>query len=507
MSPPRLPAGTILAAGAGLGIAGDLLLRAPGEPGLNVALLILGVAASVVLVSRHSGGRLERESLAWLATGVLMAGVSLWRGSEFLRVLALLSAALVLTFPAYRGGAAWVRRAGPTEVVESVAASLLHSALGAFRLLAPGGRREEGAASGHRVPPGPLRSVLVGALLAAVPVAVFGALFVSADAVFAGLVRDLVRVELEDVVSHLALVGILGWLAAGYLAGSVTGTRLEFLRGPSGSRSPLGTPAAVTALGLVDLLFVVFVAVQFRSLVGGAAWVEAMPGVTWSEHAREGFFQLVVATALGLPWLLLVDGLHEPRTGGGRRAFQLLAGAQLLLLVAIAVSALRRLGAYLDVYGLTENRVVALAVLVWAVILVVAFGATVLRGRKDSFVAGALGGALAVILVLEVVNPAALSARSQLDRGGSAGTGGAGGPDVAYLASLGSDATPILLDRIHELDAAGRCTVGSALLARWGSARAWDWRSWNLADARARVRVAEAAPALEAMGGGGDGCA
>ncbi len=506
MNAPRIPAGTVLAAGAGLGIAGDLLLRAPGEPGLNVALLLTGLAASVVLVSRRSTGRLGGESLAWLATGVLMAGVSLWRGSELLRVLALLSAALVLTFPAYRGGLPWVRRAGLPEVVESVVASLLHSVLGAFRLLGPGGRGDEGGASSPRLPPGTLRSVLVGALLAAVPVAVFGALFVSADAVFAGLVRDLVRVELEALASHLALAGSLGWLASGYLAGSVTGTRLEFLRGPSGSRSALGTPAVATALGLVDLLFLGFVAVQFRSLVGGAEWVEAMPGVTWSEHAREGFFQLVVATALGLPWLLLVDGLHAPRTGAGRRAFQLLAGVQLLLLLAIAASALRRLSAYLDVYGFTENRLVALAVLAWALMLVAAFGATVLRGRRDAFVSGGLAGALALLLLLEVANPAALSARSQLDRAGASRTDAAGGADVAYLASLGSDATPILLDRIHELDPAGRCVVGRALLGRWGPARDWDWRSWNLADARARARVAEAAPSLEAMAGGEDGC-
>ena len=119
------------------------------------------------------------------------------------------------------------------------------------------------------------------------------------------------------------------------------------------------------ALGLVDLLFLAFVIVQFRYLFGGAELVEVTPGLTYAAYAREGFFQLVVATALGLPWLLVSDSLLGEGKGSARWSFRALAGAQLVLLVAIVASALQRMRVYLDAYGLTEDRFVATAVLLW----------------------------------------------------------------------------------------------------------------------------------------------
>ena len=50
-----------------------------------------------------------------------------------------------------------------------------------------------------------------------------------------------------------------------------------------------------TVLAALDLLFLLFVALQARWLFGGAGVIEATTGLTVSEYARRGFFELVTA--------------------------------------------------------------------------------------------------------------------------------------------------------------------------------------------------------------------
>lgn len=508
MSERSMPVATIVSAGVGLGFAADFLLRAPGEPGLNLALLFAGLAASVAMVSRHGGPPISREAGVLLAAGVLSGAGLLWRGSELLRFLAFVAASAAFALPALHAGRAWVRRARVADLVEAVVSSGAHAVLGSFLLLRRDGWEgvgsEESRVTARRVG----RSALVGGLLAAVPLLVFGALFVSADRVFAGVVEDFVRIDLQSFASHLTVGAILSWLACGYLAGFSSGTRLDRLREIAPARPPLGIAEVATALGLVDLLFLGFVLVQFRYLFGGAGWVEVTPGLTYAEYAREGFFQLVVATALGIPWLLAADGLVGEREGSRRWVFRALAGAQLLLLLAIVASAVQRLRVYLDAYGLTEDRFVAMAVLVWLALLVLWFGATVLRGRRSRFAFGALASAYVLVAVLHVANPAAIAALSHLDRADVPASvdGPEAGLDASYLAYLGSDAVPLVVERLDELGEKDRCVVARRLLARWGADRAWDWRSWNAADWRARQVVAAKAARIRTMAGVGETC-
>ena len=502
MSARTLPVTAILAAGVGMGFAGDFLLRGSGGPGLNFALLFAGLAASVGIVSLNGGPRLSREAVAWMAVGLLFGTGLLWRGSELLRFFAFLSAAAAFALPALHAGRAWVRRAEVVDLLEAVVASGLHAVFGSARLLQKTHWETEGTENAHRTARSVARSVVVGVLLAAVPLGIFGALFLSADPVFATILEDFVRIDLASFASHMVVIAILSWLACGYLAGFSSGTRLENLRALGWEPPTLKTGEVAVALGLVDLLFLAFVIVQFRYLFGGAEMVEVTPGLTYAAYAREGFFQLVVATALGLPWLLAADSLRGQGEESTWWSFRALAGAQLLLLLAIVASAVQRMRAYLDAYGLTEDRFVAMAVLLWLALLVVWFGVTVLRGQRRPFAFGATVSGFALIALLHLLNPTAYAARSHLDRAKStlqAGSGSGSSLDITYLASLGSDAAPILLGRIDELTEAAQGEVASKLLSRWGPDQEWDWRSWNLADWKARQVVSAEATRLRAM--------
>lgn len=519
-----LPSGTVLGAGVLLGLAGDLLLRGPGGPGLDFCLLFLGLALAIVTVSRRSGLVLSREAVAWLATGLLFGAAIMLRAAPTLQLLTLLAAAAAFALPALRAGRAWMRGSGVGDPLEAIAGALAYSGLGALRAVADGLPRRSsirpGGATGRHPVPGILRGLLLGAPF----LLVFGALFMSADRVFARLVTDLVSLDVEEIASHVVLTGVLAWLASGYLVGFLTGTRTRHLLEGRTQSPTLGILEVGTALALVDLLFAGFVAVQFRYLFGGSGLVEVTPGLTYADYTRQGFAQLALASALVLPSLLAADWLLREESPVAKRIFRGLGGLLLLLLSVVIVSALQRVWAYQDAYGLTESRFYGVAFLGWLTVLGTWFAATILRGRRDRFAVPALMSGFVVVALLLVANPDVWIARTNLARASfgrpdvaapvrSETSGVAAGPrsgvtgepadprpvDAEYLASLGADAVPTLVAALLGLSAGARCTVARELLERWGPERSLDWRSWNRSVARARDLVRRESPALRSM--------
>ena len=486
-----LPVRAIITAAIGLGVAGDLLLRASGGPGLNFLLLFAGLAVSVWIAGRDSESPPGREAAAWMGVGVLCAAALLWRGSGLLRFVTFVAACAAFALPALEAGRGWVRRSGVLDVVEAVLGAGVHAVFGGFRLMQRRHWGSIGTEEGHGTARGVARTALVGTLLAVVPLVVFGALFISADEVFATIIGDFVRVDLEVFASHLLAIGVLTWLACGYLVGVSSGTRLNAIRDVRPIVPSFGVAEVATALALVDLLFLGFVTVQFRYLFGGAGWVEVTPGLTYAAYARAGFFQLVAAVALAVPWLLVTHTLLDNAGAKGRAAFFGFAGVHVLLLFAIVASAIQRMVVYQAAYGLTEERVVATAVLVWLTVVLVWFWATVSSGRRDRFAFGGLVTAFVLIGALQLLNPAGLVARHNLDRADASVA-----VDVEYLASLGSDAAPHLLAHLDELAEESQCLVAHRLLDRWGPDRPADWRSFNWSESLARRAVRREATAL-----------
>jgi len=333
-----------------------------------------------------------------------------------------------------------------------------------------------------------------------VPLTVFGALFMSADKMFATMVEDLVLIDLQALASHLLVIAIVGWIVCGYLVRVASGMTLP--RGSSlPARAPkLGVVEVATALGLVDLLFLGFVSVQFRYLFGGGSWVQVTPDLTYATYARAGFFQLVVAVALAIPWLLTAQSLIGEGTWKARSVFRAFAGVHVLLLLVVVASAVQRMLVYQSAYGLTEMRVIVTACLLWLTGIVIWFGATVLSGHRNRFAYGVLVSAFALVGTLQFINPAGLAARHNLDR-----TTGSGGVDVEYLAYQDGDAVPLLLSRLDEFTGEEQCRVAKELLRQWGPEQPGVWKSFNWAESRARKAVGEEQGTLQSLVGT-EGC-
>jgi Domain of unknown function (DUF4173) len=484
----------LLVAGAVLGAIGDTLLRVPGPPGLNLSLWIASVAVAAIALHRRLHVALDRERVMWLTIGVVFAAGLAWRDAPPLRLLALGCATLAFALAAHRLDASWVRRAGVIHYAFALALGALHAWTAAALAFADTARPTANVEAGRGARWGKAAAVVRGLLIAAPLVVVFGALFMSADAVFADLVASVFRFDFEQLATHILLFSIFAWLSTGYLRGFQTGTELPWLRGLwqdgalfglATKRPRLGITEVATALAALDLLFLLFVIVQFRYLSGGDTLVQVTPNLTYADYARRGFFELVVAVVLVVPVLLAADWLKDDRNRREDRVFRSLAGVQIGLVLAITASALQRLRLYHVSYGLTDSRIYAMVLLIWIGAMLLWLAATVLRGRRNAFAFGALVSGLATVAVLFIVNPDAIVARTNVARIPS--TDAPFQFDVAYATSLSADAAPLLIDALPALPGDVQCRIARQMLRRWPpdrerSIRSWNWSAWRASD-------------------------
>jgi Domain of unknown function (DUF4173) len=504
----------LLVAGVALGAVGDALLHGPGPVALNLSLWVTSVAVAALALHRRAALALDRGRVALLVIGVVFAAGFSWRDAPPLKLLAFGCATLTFALAAHRPTAAWVRRAGVLRYIVALALGALHAWTAAALALLDATRStppvETSRVAGWRG----AAAVARGLLIAMPLVAVFGALFVSADAVFAQLVANMLRFDFERIASHILVFSILAWLATGYLRGFLMGTDLPPLRALwqdaallalTRKRPTLGITEVATALAALNLLFLVFVIVQFRYLFGGDVLVRVTPDLTYAEYARRGFFELVFAAVLIMPVLLAADWLLARHIRRDDVVFGTLAGVQIGLVFAIMASAFQRLRLYHASYGLTESRFYAMVLLIWIGAMLFWLATTVLRGRRDAFAFGALVSGLATVALLFAINPDAVIARANVAR--MASTDSPVRFDVAYAASLSADAMPVLIDALPALPPDVQCLLARQMLRRWPPDRNRSIRTWNWSAAWASNAVREHEARLRSLVGPDQQCA
>lgn len=484
---PRI-ARRLLALAAILGIAADSLLReSDGRAGFVVwILLVLGGALTVsqssptaeaddtgdAAASAANGevsARRERRTL-YAAAGVL-ALLLILRDAPMLYALNCFAFVVTLFLVAWRAHGKPLAQLQPRDALIGVASAVAAGAGGGPMLVL----RDRAATVISEHQRRAATYFAIGAVVAMPVLLLVTGLLAASDPMFAGFLEEIGSLLELHIVGHVVLIVAATWLTAGALRGSLrpVGINASTLRG----RLDLPFSAVAPVLGGLSLLLSVWIGLQVRTLFGGTPYIAATTGVTAADYARSGFFELIVIAGIVLAVLLLVDDLLHRDDSAQRRLFHTVGRLLVTLVAAVVVSAVMRLALYLNFYGLTDDRVLALAVLVWVALVLTWFAMTVLRGARTRFAPGVLVVSALWLGALNIINPERWVVEHNVQRA-EAGLEF----DVAYHAQLSGDALPSLRRAADRLGAEHAAALRNAVELEWAqrTRERADWRSWSL---------------------------
>lgn len=227
-----------------LGVLGDALLRETPW-GVNV-LLWTGalVAAMYALHARWGRESLRRMEGMWLVLPVFFfAAAFAWRDSVTLRLLDGLALFVAFALLAWRARGRSIRLAS----LGDYALGLGYAAFDVLFASLPLVFKDVQWATIPRG--GVMRHVWAAArgVVIAVPLLfLFGALFMAADAVFEGIMRQTFQLDLGAMFSHFFLVLLFTWLAGGFLRGMMSATEAGEVVHAAATAAPLAVYTSIT---------------------------------------------------------------------------------------------------------------------------------------------------------------------------------------------------------------------------------------------------------------------
>jgi hypothetical protein len=404
------PVWAALVCAAGIGLAWAEARR-PARGSLWLILPIVGFAALAFL-------RLEPLTL-FLNVVIVLALLALW----------------VRTFRAGR-----LLAFGWVDYGVALAWVPLESLLRPWQVLSAANRQ----ALGDRGANSRLLAVLRGLLLALPILVVFAALLTAADLIFADYLRRALEwLDLERLadLARRTVVILVGTVF--FLGALVAALRDPGERKLIGEDKPLVAPflgftESVIVLSAVDLLFALFVFIQFRYLFGGEANITAS-GYTYSEYARRGFGELVAIAFLALGLILALGAFTRRATRLQQGWFLGLSAGMVALVGVILTSAFLRLQLYEAAYGFTRLRAYTHAAILWIGVSFLLFLVLLFAGNLRAFAPAAAGTVLGFVLTLNVLNVDDFIVRHNAERAQSGSE-----LDLAYLTGLSEDSIPAL---------------------------------------------------------------
>lgn len=423
-----------------VGLLADQALHA-GAFGFGAAATLIGCAALLVALGRLR----RREPLLLASVGALFGLCLVLRASPWLVWPDLVAATALLFLAGSLSESGSLFDIGSTELIARTVHALAHLSTGVTFIARPV------AASRERL--STWAPVARGVLIAAPICILLAVLLSSADPVFASFFN--LNVDPGQLAVHASFV-VLGGLAMAGLLRLAAAEPVERMDGPVWR---LGSTEALVVLALLDGVFAAFATAQVLAATGAATETLRSAGVTYSEYARSGFFQLLWVGGITLVVLILFSRITSLSTSAHRLAFIVLAEVAIGLTLMIVIVAFHRLSLYQDAYGFTMLRLFSHVFAGWMAVVFVLLGAELLGvwHRRRWFVGATIGTAVVVLLSLNLVNPEAVVVDLNVSHAQSAHEF-----DATYLNELSSDATPALFESLPDLDSSLRTEVARA---------------------------------------------
>ncbi|MCB2210182.1 DUF4173 domain-containing protein [bacterium] len=354
----------------------------------------------------------------------------------------------------------------------------------------------------------PLAPYLRGLLIALPVLLILASLLASADPVFgnrlAGLLNWFDFDNLGEYIFRLVYIFIIAYLLLGaYFFGLVESAKSEPKTNPDERKSGLGLIESSVVLAAVNLLFLVFVVLQFTYLFGGTENI-SVEGFTYAEYARRGFFELlaVALISLGLYYLL---SMVTPRTQ--KRQRWLFSALGLLLVAQVGVilaSALTRLGLYEGAYGFTRLRTMTHFFIPWLALLLAAAAVLELTRNMSRMPLAVILFIFGFGLTVNILNVDAFITRQNIARAEAMQTtDDRPSLDMGYLVSLSADAVPPLVAAYTDPDTPDelRDALGGVLACRLADpaqTQSMPWPAWHASRAHAASLMESQVDALSA---------
>jgi hypothetical protein len=245
------------------------------------------------------------------------------------------------------------------------------------------------------------------------------------------------------------------------------------------------------ALGLLLALFLSFVVFQLRYLfLPQDRLGYTFERITYSEYAREGFFQLLVVASLAILLMVALEFFTRREKLMHHWAFNSLTVALVASTFVVIVSSFRRLQLYGFEHSFTHLRFFSHTFTVWLGVVLILLAIGVLLGRTRIFALGTFASLLIYAAGLNLLKVDAFIAASNLDHAAVYGKD----LDRRNFVTLGEDAMPVMAARLHELDPINRRAIEQLLYLQLQRTRnateKVGWQSTNLSRNQALAALA-----------------
>jgi hypothetical protein len=365
--------------------------------------------------------------------------------------------------------------------------------------------RKDEAAKGEVSKILPLWGVLRGLAIALPVVVCFASLLASADVVFSQKLGDFFGLFSVGKFAEYFLRFVLIFFYAYLLAGVFLHTAASKDEKSHGEEKTvikpfLGFTESTVVLGSVAVLFTLFVIVQFQYFFGGQTNI-GVTGYTYSQYARRGFNELVTVAFFSLVMILGLSTVTRRINEMEKRIYSGLSVVIVALVMIILVSAYQRISLAIDWHGFSRLRLYPRVFLVWLGILLVSVVVLEILRQERYFAFAAVLASIGFAISLTLVNVDAAIVKHNVPRvlhGKNL--------NVAHLASLSTDAVPVLVKEyqstrysqtVHEgLGAALACYLHKDSLPNDDR----DWRSFNFSRWRAHNALQEVQLSLQEYG-------
>ncbi len=443
-------------------------------PGISFFILVITTLAGGLILSLGEGIRPSKKTWILIVPVLFFSGMTVFREEGFTTFVnyLLTTVSMALIAVTYTGGK-WLNYSISDYVANFF--KLFLSAISKTLMIfvakekAPVDGDTEPSTDSSLPKKGVIAWSIVRGILLAVPIVlVLAALLASADPIFNQNFEAFLKIfkieKLGEYLFRLFYILILGYFLAGAYIHAYSSSKDEQLIGLDRPWLPrfLGWIESIIILLGIDILFAIFVGIQFKYFFGGQTNIH-LDGFTFAEYARKGFSELLIVAVISLLIMLGLNSITKRQTKRHTAIFSGLSIGLVVLVCVILISAFQRLQLYEAAYGFSQLRTYTHIFMIWVGILLAATVVLEFMNKSRLFALALLFASFGFGVTLNVINVDGFIASRNIDRAQNGSS-----LDVPYLVTLSNDAVPTLATQYQNssLSENVRTLAGAALACK-----------------------------------------